>query len=169
MKIRLNQLSIEFLNTVQLVGLIAIAVVLIGCGDDDGGGGETSTGTTGPSCTAVDEVCDGEDNDCDGVMDEGVKNACGGCMTLSEAPGGSCGDCGEGTLECDGVEAVTCMGAQGTMNVCGTCGDIPPEGCGVCGDGVTSGDEECDEEMRDPDEDRKDRTGQDEDRDGAGT
>ena len=30
-------------------------------------------------CVAAAESCDGKDNDCDGVVDEGVKNACGSC------------------------------------------------------------------------------------------
>ena len=30
-------------------------------------------------CVPQDEVCDEMDNDCDGFVDEGVKNVCGGC------------------------------------------------------------------------------------------
>jgi hypothetical protein len=51
------------------------------------------------------EVCDGKDNDCDGVVDNGVLNACGGCEKLPGAIGGACmvpgGDeCATGLWRC---------------------------------------------------------------------
>src|SRR5436853_537204 len=39
------------------------------------------------------ELCDGRDNDCNGQIDEGVTNACGGCSVLGAAPGEACGNC----------------------------------------------------------------------------
>lgn len=64
------------------------------------------------------ELCDGDDDDCDGVVDEDVTNACGGCTTLDHQPGEGCEPCG--TWECAGFEAVQCAG--GRLNNCGVCG-----------------------------------------------
>lgn len=36
------------------------------------------------------EICDGKDNDCDGVVDNGVTNACGGCGAMPGEVGGPC-------------------------------------------------------------------------------
>ncbi|GMU63418.1 MAG: hypothetical protein AMXMBFR34_51810 [Myxococcaceae bacterium] len=81
------------------------------------------------------ELCDGEDNDCDGQVDEDVLNACGGCTTLEHAVGDACPPCG--TWQCAGLEGLQCTG--GRLNNCGVCGaaDVPglnascvgPEGC----------------------------------------
>jgi hypothetical protein len=52
------------------------------------------------------ELCDSKDNNCNGQVDEGVKNACGGCLALDGLPGDACADCG--TLACDGPDALRC-------------------------------------------------------------
>lgn len=63
------------------------------------------------------ELCDGDDNDCNGQVDEGVTNACGGCTLLDHQPGDACPPCG--AYACAGREAVTCSG--GRLNNCGEC------------------------------------------------
>ncbi len=73
------------------------------------------------------EVCDGQDNDCNGVVDEGVTNACGGCTPLDSAPGGDCPPCG--TWTCSGLEAVVCQSKP--KNNCGQCGAPDVPGVGV--------------------------------------
>jgi hypothetical protein len=80
------------------------------------------------------EVCDGVDNDCDGSVDDGVANACGGCSTLGATPGDACGS-GCGTVVCSGTDATTCNDPG--LNACGACGPEPAE---VCGNGF---DEDC--------------------------
>lgn len=63
------------------------------------------------------ELCDGDDNDCNGQVDEGVTNACGGCTLLEHLPGEACPPCG--AYACAGREGVSCSG--GHLNNCGQC------------------------------------------------
>ncbi len=59
------------------------------------------------------EACNGEDDDCDGRIDEGVLN--------------SCGECGDDPVElCNGADE-DCDGRidEGALNACGVCGEIP--------------------------------------------
>jgi hypothetical protein len=105
--------------------------------------------------SAVAELCDGEDNDCDGRTDEGTLNVCGDCGPVpSESCNGvdddcdgrtdegtlnACGDCGPVPSEsCNGVDD-DCDGRtdEGTLNACGDCGPVPSESC----NGV---DDDCD-------------------------
>ncbi len=80
------------------------------------------------------EVCDGDDDDCDGRVDEGTLNACGACGAVPAEV-------------CDGVDQ-DCDGRvdEGTLNACGACGAVPAEVCnGVdddC-DGVIDGGRVC--------------------------
>jgi hypothetical protein len=68
-----------------------------------------------PRCS--EEVCDDSDNDCDGVVDEAVLNACGAC---GAPPDESCNDEDD---DCDGETD------EGTLNACGQCGELPPDLC----------------------------------------
>ncbi len=90
------------------------------------------------------ETCNGADDDCDTLIDEGVTNACGTCgLPPTESCNGSDDDCDGATDE-------------GVANACGTCGAAPSETCngidddcdgpideGVCGGCVPSS-EICD-------------------------
>jgi hypothetical protein len=80
-----------------------------------------------PGCVPTDEVCDGVDNDCDEVVDNGVQNACGGCGAVpTEVCNGADDDCDGQTDE-----------QAADLNACGECGAAPAETC----DGT---DEDCD-------------------------
>ena len=73
------------------------------------------------------ELCDGEDNDCDGESDEEATNACGGCGELTARPGDPCEPCG--TFQCSGKEAVVCSG--GVPNNCMQCNAPNVNGLGA--------------------------------------
>jgi hypothetical protein len=67
-----------------------------------------------PSCVPSSEVCNRQDDDCDGVIDDGVTNACGGCgeIEAARAKGTPCSNGGKGgcalpgTYECLGDTTV---------------------------------------------------------------
>jgi MYXO-CTERM domain-containing protein len=63
------------------------------------------------------EACNGEDDDCDGRVDEGVLNSCGRC---GGAPVEVCNDADD---DCDGRVD------EGVRNGCGACGPVPVEIC----------------------------------------
>ena len=137
-----------------------------GDGDGDGfgdGAGSTVHGCTAPpgfSAAATDcddtdpdisplatEVCDGVDEDCDGVIDNGVSNRCGGC---GPEPDEVCGnlvddDC-DGAIDeaagcfCDGRTTPVCYpGPPATVGVgvcrAGTLACVCPGGAPTCDDG----------------------------------
>ena len=102
----------------------------LGVGECSGGFFDCIEGAWGP-CEGeqrpVTEICDELDNDCDGQIDEGLRNRCG--------------ECGEAPAEiCDGLDN-NCDGQvdEGVVGTCGLCAeDITAE---ACGDGL---DNDCD-------------------------
>ncbi len=112
-------------------------------------------GTLG--CAPVDETCNGADDDCDNLIDEGTRNACGLCGAeprevcngadddcdgaVDEAVLNACGGCGAAPQElCNGADD-DCDGAtdEGVKNACDGCGPVPPEVC-------NEADDDCDGE-----------------------
>lgn len=69
------------------------------------------------------EICNGIDDDCDGLTDEG-SNPCGGACTLSATPGSPCDGpdtdlCQEGQWQCNGMNAVSCSDNTGNnVEIC---------------------------------------------------
>lgn len=72
----------------------------------------TTPPTMMPSCSPANEICDGRDNDCDGMIDEGVTNACGGCTQLVAEPGTLCTPTGAKGA-CATTGAYVCAGKNG--------------------------------------------------------
>jgi hypothetical protein len=73
---------------------------------DGGGGSSGSGGASGPAvagCVPSPEVCDGQDNDCDGVVDNGFKYQ-------GTPVGGPCYSAGMGA--CISMGRVACMGTS---------------------------------------------------------
>ncbi|MFZ5469118.1 MAG: MopE-related protein [Myxococcota bacterium] len=90
------------------------------------GAWQACAGAIGPQT----ESCNGLDDDCDGLVDEGVKNACGSCGPV---PAETCGDGVDN--DCDGLveEGCACNGL--TQQACYR-GPVQSRGQGECRDGV---------------------------------
>ena len=114
------------------VGVCGAGVVT--CNDQ--GAATCSTNADGPASEAGSEICDGQDNDCDGQIDEGF-------LYMGLAIGAACdgvGACGEGVVECLDLEQVTCStNADGSAR--GDAAEVCDDQDNDC-DGVT--DEELD-------------------------
>ena len=125
--------------------------LLIGCGDDDGGGGEVC----GNGILEGEEVCDGNNLNETTCEDLGYTGGTLACTDSCEFDESGCENdlCGNGQLdageECDGTEldGQTCAdhGFDGGDLSCNTDCTFNTEECtGGCGNGVVEGDEECD-------------------------
>jgi len=84
----------------------------------------------------VAEACDGIDNNCNGIVDDGVANACGEC---GELPKETCNGLDD---DCDGI--IDNVLPENGGNACGGCGDVPSE---ICGNGI---DDNCDNIIDNP-------------------
>ena len=138
-----------------LVVFATVVLIAAGCGPDDtdphpidpdaGVGADAESADASPD--AVDEPDAGDEPDADTGDDVGPDpadlEACGGeeSPTYDGAPaepGDSCGECGDGTLVCDGPDALTCVGAT-EQNECGGCQSLfaePGAECGPCEEGT---------------------------------
>src|SRR5690606_26750331 len=98
------------------------------------------------------EACDGEDNDCNGVTDDGFDtntdpDNCGMCGTVCtmtagaasvECSGGACAvsGCNANLQDCDGDYANGCEADLTTVDHCGACNnacDFGPNTVATCG------------------------------------
>jgi len=80
------------------------------------GGDDANPAGDAPSDTCAAEICNGVDDDCDGLVDEGFA---------------------VGTA-CDGADADACM--EGTLQCDGTCSDVTGDSVEICNGGV---DDDC--------------------------
>jgi hypothetical protein len=100
---------------------------------------ESSTATN----SSATEVCDGNDNDCDGMIDEGDPNALcprGVHVAVSECALGECEnrECEPGFGDCDDDRTTGCEQQTDTLMHCGGCfvGCTPPNATGDCSTGT---------------------------------
>lgn len=110
-------------------------------------------GSWGPcvgSVEPVPEICDGRDNDCDGVVDGPSASAACGLPPQSRSAVCSAGacvvmECAVGSFDCDLAFANGCEARLGTEAACTACGDVCGWRCeeGGCDDAeaVTAGSE----------------------------
>ncbi len=116
----------------SLAFTVLASLVLPGCfldraplpgdaGQRDGGGVAELDGGSRDACTPATEACNGRDDDCDGVVDDGLTRAC------STA-------CGAGTESCAGGTWVGCTALQPAAE---TCNNLDDDCNGRIDDGLT--------------------------------
>ncbi|MBP9760706.1 MAG: SUMF1/EgtB/PvdO family nonheme iron enzyme [Candidatus Magasanikbacteria bacterium] len=124
-------------------------------------------GNVGMQCISIEEEpleeqCDNQDNDCDSIVDEGVRNACGQCGPppsevcngrddncdgrIDEGVVNACGECGVPPAEICDSEDNDCDGRTDENLICDNCNageerscynaDAETEGIGVCQGGI---------------------------------
>jgi hypothetical protein len=114
----------------------------VGTGGTTGGsGGTTSTGAAGNGPTVTEcvlniaslngvcpiicpETCNGEDDDCDGTIDEDLENACMLPNAAAACARAHCVivQCSKGYRDCDHEPSTGCESPPGDVNNCGACG-----------------------------------------------
>jgi hypothetical protein len=84
------------------------------------GGGDVDEPDVGRDADAAVDARD--DSGTDVTTCPGSENVCGGCETLSAAPGSPCDEAACGVVVCDGADDVTCQARE--TNECGGCATL---------------------------------------------
>lgn len=107
-----------------------------------GDSGESDTGPgpgdSGPGCVPGPELCNGMDDDCDGMVDNGDPGGGEACDTMMP------GECAAGVIACEGGELVCMPTSVAGVELCngmdddcdGVADNGDPGGGGVCNTGV---------------------------------
>ena len=128
---------------ITLLALFSCTDKVTGDASDTGAIDPGDSGLVDSDCTPTDEVCDGEDNDCDGAVDEDATDA---TLYFTDGDGDGYGG-GDGSLSCDEPPDSSTVG--------GDCDDadplVNPGAQEVCDDDDV--DEDCDGDADDADSD----------------
>jgi hypothetical protein len=118
-------------------------------GGNDGGSTDGGGDNDGPGCVPAAEVCDGLDNDCNGVADDNPSDAGAPCATGMP---GVCADgvtaCNANTLDCVVSVGASAESCDGVDNDCdGAVDNGNPGGGGACSTGLqgicSAGTQQC--------------------------